>query len=246
MTELDRWQSAPHDLEAVANGEIHVWRAWLDLPAPALAPLLATLLPDERRKAARLCFTRDQQRFVAGRGLLRTILGCYTGMAPEQIRFCYGANGKPALVPLQQGDGWQFNVSHSHNVLLIAVGRGRQIGVDVERVRFVHNMERIIRQICSPREQAVLHDLPPDERCAAFFRCWTGKEAYAKACGDGLALPLAQIDVAPAREARSLRIGGSNNHGCWSLLPLAPTPGYEAALVTEGDGVRVRCWQWER
>ena len=247
MTMLDQWCSPPYAHPALLDDEIHVWRASLDAPAADVEALACTLSADEQARAQRLCFGRDQRRFVVGRGLLRTILGRYLHVDPLAVRFCYGANGKPALAALPNGNEWQFNVSHSHGLVLVGVTRRRQLGVDVERMRAVANMMEIAQRICSPRERALLAACPPNDRHAAFFRCWTGKEAYVKAIGDGLAQPLDQIEVTWAAEAPRIRLYNDERPQPtvrWSLWELDPAPGYMAALVAEGPPAWVRCWQW--
>ena len=247
MTMLDQWCSPPYAHPALLDDEIHVWRASLDAPAADVEALACTLSADEQARAQRLCFGRDQRRFVVGRGLLRTILGRYLLVAPHAVEFCYGANGKPALAALPDGEEWQFNVSHSHGLVLVGVTRRRQIGVDIERVRAVATMMEIAQRICSPRERAMLAACPPSEKHAAFFRCWTGKEAYVKAIGDGLAQPLDQIEIAPAAEGPRIRLlidEPRQPDVRWSLQELDAAPGYMAALVAEGARTRVHCWQW--
>lgn len=247
MTMLDPWCSPSQLHPALLPNETHVWRASLAAPAADVEALAGTLSADEQARAQRLCFGRDQRRFVVGRGLLRTILGRYVHVDPAVLRFCYGSNGKPALAAMPDGKQWQFNVSHSHGLMLVAVTRRRQIGVDIERVRAVTNMAQIAQRICSPRERAILAACPPNEKHAAFFRCWTGKEAYVKAVGDGLVQPLDQVEVVPAAEGSRIHVHNNERPQpdvCWSLQALDAAPGYMAALVAQGPPARVRCWQW--
>jgi 4'-phosphopantetheinyl transferase len=209
--------------------------------------LACTLSTDEQARAQRLCFARDQWRFVVGRGLLRTILGRYFLVDPHAVQFCYGANGKPALAATRDDEAWQFNVAHSHGLVLVGVTRRRQIGVDIERVRAVASMMEIAQRICSPRERAILVACPPNEKHAAFFRCWTGKEAYVKAVGDGLVQPLHQIEIVWAADGPRIRVHPDEHPQPtigWSLQELDAAPGYMAAVVAQGVPARVRCWQW--
>ena len=247
MTMFDQWCSPPHAHPALLHDEIHVWRASLAAPAADVDALACTLSADEQARAQRLCFARDQRRFVVGRGLLRTILGRYLHVDPHAVRFCYGANGKPALAATRDDEAWQFNVSHSHGLVLVGVTRRRQIGVDLERVRAVANMMEIAQRICSPRERAVLAACPPNEKHTTFFRYWTGKEAYVKAVGDGLVQPLDQIAIVPAAEGTRIRLHTDERPQPivrWSLRELDAAPGYMAALVVEGQADNVYGWQW--
>ena len=226
---------------ALPRGEIHVWRFALDLPAPAVARLRDTLAVDEVARASRIRASRGRDRFIAAHGVLRQILGRYLGAAPGQLRFRAGPAGKPALA--SPGSSWlRFNLSHCQDLALCAVARGREIGVDVERVRGERDWEGMAARHLAAIERARLDRLPALERSAAFFACWTCKEAYCKATGAGLAQPLSRvaIDLRPGAPAALVVEGGER----WSLRRLDPGPGFAAALVVEGQGWELRCRQW--
>ncbi len=249
MIVLEHMYNLPPTNFMVAGDQVHVWRASLDPPLVYVRSLVHTLSADEQIRTEQLYFERDRKRFIVGRGLLRMILGRYIGIAPERLRFQYGSAGKPALATTPGIPEVQFNVSHSHGLVLYAVTRDRQIGVDLEHIRPILGAEQIAARVCSPREQAVFRALPAMQRQVAFFHCWTCKEAYVKACGDGLARPLNQIDVslAPSEPARSLSIAGASGAGSrWSLHELNPAPGYVAALAVERDNLQLCCWQWSK
>jgi 4'-phosphopantetheinyl transferase len=242
------WETAPPRPEwpALPCEEVHVWRALLDAPAERVRRLLEVLAPDERERAARFHFERDRRRFAVARGLLRTILGSYLNSGPAALRFEYGAQGKPALAPGHNSDSLRFNVSHSEGVALFALARAREVGVDVERVSGRVECEEIAGHFFSPGEVARLRALPAEMREAAFFDCWTRKEAYIKARGEGLSLPLDGFDVslAPGEPAALLanRLDPSEV-ARWSLRALAPWPGFAAAVAAEGRGWRLKCWR---
>ncbi len=209
---------------------VHLWRLPLE-PAPATQVSLAALLtPDERERAAAFHFERDRRRFAAARGALRRVLGDYLGIAPETIRFVYGPQGKPALA----GEELQFNLTHSGEWALLAVSDAPTVGVDLEQVRSVRDLRGVARRFFAPGEVARLLALPADEQPAAFFQCWTRKEAFIKALGSGLSHPLDRFEVAfgPDVPARLVHIAGdAQAAGQWALLlPPAP-PGYEAAVA---------------
>lgn len=232
---------------ALLDDEVHVWRASLDPPASRVRELHHTLAADESGRAARFHFQRDRRCFVVSRGLLRTILSRYLGTQPEQLRFCYDPHGKPALVTAAGQDTLSFNLSHSGNLVLYALARGRRVGIDLERIRDVIEYEQIAARFFSPRESAALQALPTSIKSEAFFNCWTRKEAYIKARGEGLSLPLDQFDVSliPGEPAALLSTkGNSQEVARWSLQALSPGPGYVAALAVEGHGWRLQCWQW--
>jgi len=238
------WNSAPQTLTLQCD-EVHVWRAALDLPESQVRSLWDTLTVDERQRAERYIFATDRMHFVVARGLLRVLLGRYLRQGPQHLRFTYGPHGKPALAIDTGGATLRFNVSHSHGLVLYAFTHGREVGVDVERIRPEVAQEKIAEHFFSPREVAVLRALPTPLQATAFFACWTRKEAYIKAKGDGLALPLAQFDVslAPDEPAALLRTAWDPQEAaCWALQDLAPAPGYRAAVAVAGHAWRLTCW----
>ena len=240
------WRSPPKTL-VLGCDEVHVWRATLDQTSSQIQSFLRNLAADEQARAEQFYFKRDREHFIVGRGVLRAILGGYLKRAPECLSFCYGSHGKPALAGESDRDAIRFNVSHSHGIALYAVTRGREVGIDVERIRFNLAVAEIARRFFSQREVAMLRALPTEEQREAFFRCWTRKEACLKARGEGLSLPLNQIDVSPAPGKPDAAPGtqpDSSEASRWLLQELAPAPGYVGALAVEGHGWRLACWQW--
>jgi 4'-phosphopantetheinyl transferase len=238
------WGPPPADLR-LSWDDIHVWRASLDQPAVPLEQLERTLSGDERERSARFYFERDRQRYIVGRGTLRIILSRYLAIEPGQLQFRYGTHGKPALALATGGERLRFNLSHSQDLALYAVGCDREVGVDLEYARRVSDIEQIAERFFSPREYAAFQTLSTDQRFQAFFDCWTRKEAYIKAIGDGFSIPLDQFDVslAPGEPARLMSIGGDPLKASgWSLRELLPAPGFVAALAVEGQGLRLNCW----
>lgn len=215
--------------------------------------LQRALSADELHRAARFRFQRDRQRFVISRGLLRAILGRYLDTAPGELRFRYSEHGKPSLVPAFDGGGLRFNLSHSDGLALYAVARGREVGVDLERVRPVLEAEQIAERFFSARENAALRALPAHLKSRAFFACWTRKEAFVKAVGGGISLPLdrenanAFFDVFPVPGEPTMLSGTgerSRESSGWAVRPLLPAPGYVAALAAEGRDWRPVCWHF--
>lgn len=240
------WRPRPADLE-LGRDEIHVWPAWLDQPPAVVRRLAQSLSGDERLRAERFRFEQDRRRFSVGRGLLREILARYLGVAPSRVEFRIGPYGKPALAGLSSADDFRFNVSHSHGLALYAFGRNREVGVDLEYVRPVPDADEIAERCFAPGERAVLCALPPRERHRAFLRCWTRKEAYIKAVGDGLTRPLDgfEVSLAPGEPARLVSVAAAPGEASrWWLEDLAPAPQYVAALATEGHGWRLACRTW--
>jgi 4'-phosphopantetheinyl transferase len=227
------------------KGEVHLWRADLEAIGVEESRWQRVLSSDELERASRFHFPRDRQRFVAARAVLRIILASYLATDAKDIDFCYSKKEKPSLGPTHEGSDVTFNVSHSGGIALFAIGRGREIGVDVEQVRRDSDSEAIARRFFSAHEQEQLAALPAGQRVEAFFRCWTRKEAYIKATGDGLSLPLGQFDVSlTPGETNALlatRPDGSEA-GRWRLQEVPGGPGYVAALCVAGQDCKVIDW----
>jgi len=225
---------------------VHLWRASLDVAAARVTLLERTLSPDERERATHYRFVRDRVRYIVARGTLRAILGRYLDLDPAGLRFVYGPQGKPALAP-EHGRDISFNLSHAGDVALYAVTRGRRVGVDVEQVVPDVAGSTVPEHTFSPHEVAVLRALPLDEQTAAFFRCWTRKEAYVKALGAGFSLDLTSFDVslAPDNPPALLATRPDPTEAAhWSLHDVDAGPGYSAAIVVEGRNARLTYRDW--
>jgi 4'-phosphopantetheinyl transferase len=230
--------------------EIHVWRASLRVRVPAndLAQLQATLTADEIERAARFYFQKDRDHYIAGRGLLREILGRYLNVAPGEIRFDYGRYGKPELASSMRRPDISFNVSHSHGLALIAIATARKVGVDIEYIRRGLDIESIATRFFAPSEHAVIRALTGDQQRETFFKCWTRKEAVLKARGDGMICPLDQIEVSvePGSPAALIRTHDDPHESArWSLQELAVDPGYVATVAAEGRDWRLEIRDWK-
>jgi 4'-phosphopantetheinyl transferase len=247
MTNLDHLWRHPRAGLTLSSAEVHVWRASLDLDSSCVEHLQHALSADELQRAARFHFPRDRRRFTVARGVLRDILGRYLGVPPSEPGFRYSAYGKPALGAGFDAVGVRFNISHSHEMALFAVTCGREIGVDIEYLSREIRGEEIAQHFFSAHECASLRALPAAAKHEAFFNCWTRKEAYIKAHGEGLSLPLDQFDVslAPGEPAALLATRNDPREvQRWSLQALTPGPGYVAALAVEGQGWQLACWHW--
>lgn len=230
----------PPESLTLHDGEVQVWRANLHRPDDVVEKFRRTLSTEEIDRANRFHFERHRRDFVVGRGLLRELLGRYAGTQPETLEFAYGAYGKPAL---SDSDRLRFNMSHSGGVALFAFTEGRQVGIDVEKIRADFASEDIARRFFSTIEVDCLTSLPVEERVAAFFRCWTRKEAFIKATGKGLSQSLDGFDVtlAPDVPAELLRVSGEDARD-WKLFEVEVGEGYAGALAVEGSVSAVRCW----
>jgi 4'-phosphopantetheinyl transferase len=206
--------------------------------------LARALSHDERERAARFHFERDRTAFTTARGALRALVGRYLDYPPEGVVFAYRERGKPHLAT--PAGGLRFNVSHSGDVALIAFAQDREVGVDIERTRAVHDLRGLAKLSFSHDEYATWCGLAPGEQPEAFFSCWSRKEAFIKATGEGIS-QLADFDVTlrPGEPARLLRVAGdSPAQPRWFLHDLPAVPGYAVALVVEGPHSQIACWDW--
>jgi 4'-phosphopantetheinyl transferase len=202
-------------------GEIHVWRASLDNPA-RLAGAEAVVSRDESLRASRFAFARDRERFIAAHGALRMVLALYTGGDPQALEFKADPKGKPALI--QTFTDIRFNLSHSGNLALIAIARGRDVGVDVELIHDGISFDQIVERYFEPAEAWDLRTAPPTQRVERFFDLWTRKEACLKAEGSGL-IGTPQLDR-------------------FSVRSFCPAEGYSGAIACEGEDWELAWWDW--
>ena len=239
------WSQAPKDL-IVAENEVHVWRVQLELPLSKVQELRGILTDDEVERANRFACEIDRQRFIVARGTLRSILSRYITIYPGHLRFHSNQYGKPCLAPEFSTHLLNFNLSHSASMALYAITRNVEIGIDVERVRSDFEYEEVAERFFSASDVAGLRLIPTEQRLEAFYNCWTRKEAYIKANGKGLSLPLDSFDVSFAPWEPSILLikdePQENSH--WTLLDLQPGPGYVGALAVKRIGCRLRYWDW--
>jgi 4'-phosphopantetheinyl transferase len=202
------------------SSEVQVVVARLD-PGPRKARALALSLSQaERSRAARFRFDRERRRFIVARARLRELLAERLDVPPESIEFVYGREGKPALAERFACSGWRFNLSHCGELAVYAFSRAGEVGVDVEAVHAIAEADAIAARVFSRREHEAYRALAPTQRRLAFFRCWTRKEAFVKALGGGVSMPLAEVDVAHAPPG-------------WRLHSFSPLPGFIGALATQ-------------
>jgi 4'-phosphopantetheinyl transferase len=215
---------------------VNVWIRALRVPSAAERTCYEVLSSEERERAARYRAGRPRNDFILTRGTLRSLLASYVGARPQELSFRYSEHGKPILIG--QWDV-QFNVSHTEGLALMAFVKKRDIGIDVEKVDREVDPKKLAERFFSAREFQLLKDLSGDELHAAFFRCWTRKEAYVKARGEGLSLPLHQFDVSlAADETRALLATrpDPSEASRWILQDLPVKHGYVAALALAEKG----------
>ena len=217
-------------LSELADRAIHLWAVQLSAPDLIVQHCLTMLSSDERARAERFRFEYLRRTHVLSRAILRALLGHYTSTPPAKIRFSYGSKGKPSLVV----PSVHFNCSNSDIMALYAMTRSCDLGIDLEQIRAMHDIEQVANRYFCPEEARQLMSLPPAERDSAFFHCWTRKEAYVKAVGDGLSMPLDsfRVTLMPGEPVEFIHIGKDPDAAKqWTLHDVADIPGYAAALA---------------
>lgn len=243
----DVWEAPAGGPLHLPSDEVHVWRIPLVVPAHELEALATLLAPAELDRAGRFRAAVHRDAFIAGRGAQRRILARYTGVPAAEIRYRESPYGKLALDGRAAEQDLRFNVSNSGALALLAIARGRELGVDLEQLKPMPDATEIAGRFFSAPENAVFAALERAEREAAFFRCWTRKEAYVKAVGEGLSMPLDRFDVAfaPGEPPRLLATRGDPGEAArWRMAAVDPGPDYVSALAVAGDGWRLRAFDW--
>ena len=205
----------------------------LDRPDLDLGRLYASLDGEEVEHSRRFRSDQIRRRYVTRRGQLRQLLSQYLGGSPESIGFVCNEFGKPFV----KDSDLQFNVSHSANLCLVAIARGRELGCDIEWRDRAFPSEDIARAFFAPGEVRALTRLELSQQVEAFFNCWTRKEAYIKARGYGVSLPLDSFEVSLAPGEPAALLSGC---GDWSVKSFEPVPGFHAAVVAQGTGWQLR------
>jgi 4'-phosphopantetheinyl transferase len=224
--------------------EVHIWHHDLAVSERQFEELFRLLDHSERDRAARFKVEEPRRQYVISRALLRTVLGRYLPAEPERIRFCLGEHGKPEL---ESPSDLRFNLSHTEGAVVVALTRAGQVGIDVERIRQNLNPLELAERFFSPAETDWLRKQPAEHQFAAFFACWTAKEAYVKACGGGLSIPLSGFALIPPPETAELQLqiyDRPDDARRWSLWSLDFGPEFRAALAVEAKGLTVRLGIW--
>lgn len=237
----------PSSLSELTEHKVHVWSASLTLEPVILETFASTLSGEERARAERFIFDRDRNSFTSAHGILRDVLARYLKCAPDGVSYTYGPYGKPALSPVGFRHSLCFNLSHSHGIAVIAIANGRELGVDVEKVRPEFASVEIATRYFSVEEVEELRALPASLQAEGFFLCWTRKEAYVKALGEGLRFPLDsfRVSLSPGKPAELYTKGGSP----WrieSFVPhVLPDARHVAAVVSEGTAWTAEYFEWK-
>jgi 4'-phosphopantetheinyl transferase len=227
---------------------IHVWSASLEIIKKDIPVFRRLLTPDEKERADRFCFEKDQANFITGRAILRTLLGRYTNQSPADVKFVYNSYGKPLLKKQVQSPLLNFNLSHSGGKVLYAFSRGVPLGIDLEKMKPNIDLVAIAQRFFSPGEVSSLFSLKKSDRAEAFYACWTRKEAFIKAMEMGLSLELDKFDVSlrPGEPARLISIKFQNqNTRNWSLYDLKVFPGFKACLAVRSRNIVISYYLWD-
>lgn len=229
------WHTPNNDLQ-LAEHEVHVWCADLNLDAAGVEQQQQLLSPDECEKANRYHFRHHRRRYIVGRGLLRSILSKYLYIDPRSIEFNYSRRGKPSLKHQPTFGKLFFNLSHSHELALYAIAPRPLVGIDIEHIRSMPSIDDMAMRYFFPNEYYKINAMDADDKRRAFFNYWTCKEAYVKATGVGLAgIEEVEVLMDPSGEVSLQIVNGSRPaKQDWFVQQIQPNNGYSAALVLSG------------
>jgi 4'-phosphopantetheinyl transferase len=241
-----QWPSAPEEAIQLTPGQVHLWAAALNEFLDQLPKLEPLLSHDELARAEKFHFVEDCNRYMIRHGLLRLILSPYLEQVPSTIEFQHGAYGKPEVRSRSAGRPVFFNASHSSEIAVYAITADCPVGVDVERTRQIPEIEAIARRFFSPRETRTLLALPASSRLQAFYSCWTRKEAFLKATGEGIAENLEKVEVTLAPEDHPEVVsltGDPRAHERWQLRPFSPAAGYLGCMAYRNEILTFSQWR---
>ena len=224
----------------VRKNEVHVWLVRTNDKSSSPDDFKDLLSRVEQDRALRFKFETDQRRYITSHAAVRSILSNYVNGPARALQFAEGPYGKPKLAPSHATERIEFNLSHSHELALIAVAQGREIGVDVEWIREAFAFDEVAQRFFTTREVAALHALPFHLQLDAFYKCWTSKEAFLKAKGTGLTGQLDEVEIVLADHA--VRVKGTIPN--FSLVELTVNRDYEAALVAKGAEPQLSYYAW--
>ncbi|RMD93916.1 MAG: 4'-phosphopantetheinyl transferase superfamily protein [Calditrichaeota bacterium] len=240
------WNQAKKNL-ILGRNEVHVWYASLEQSKNFLYRLSRTLSVQELQRAQRFYFQKDREHYIIAHGILRDILSRYLKIEPTQLNFYCNPFGKPYLTENSGGQFLKFNLSHSDGIAMYAIAHNREVGIDVERIRPDFASEQIAERFFSQQEIAILRSLPENLQVEGFFNCWTRKEAFIKAIGQGLSFGLDKfaVSLTPEEPARLLNVYDcSQKVRDWVLEEISFNSHFKAAIAVQGNQCSLKKWQW--
>lgn len=236
--------AAGNHIMPLGSSEIHLWLAFFDEITESLlhSDYRDLLNAAERGQERRFYFARDRRRYLITRALVRTVLSRYVSIHPKKWIFATNAYGRPQIVnPQARDERLSFNISHTNSLIVLGVTRCRALGVDVENFRARRASLEVADSYFAPQEVEVLAAAPPDQQQYRFFEYWTLKEAYIKARGMGLALPLDKFSFHyPGDNAVAITIHPDlgDDSARWQFWQFRPTPEYVTAICAERAGAQ--------
>ena len=236
----DEWQAMPEKLELLGS-EVHVFKGSLEVNSDLENHFWKTLAEEEKKRADRFHFPIHRAYFIAGRGILRQLLGQYLNVLPQDLQFEYGPQGKPFLTHFPN---FKFNISHSKHHILLAFSKKNTIGIDVEVINSKIEFDIIAPRFFSKNEATTLLALPISEQPAVFYNCWTRKEAFIKAKGAGLSFDLTSFSVSIHDDFPQLLRTQWNpkEKDSWKFFSFVPQEGYFSALCVSSEIENVSCF----
>jgi len=246
--EIKEWKLPPRDL-TLSLQDVHVWLVSLNQPNDYVQQLLGSLSAEEPSRGDRFIFKRDRRRFITSHGILRMILSNYTGIDPAQLEFSYEPNGKPYLSKEFNPSNIRFNLSHSNELAICGVTRDREIGVDLEYIRPIPELEKLASKYFSNDKRDLFEIIPEGQKMECFFTTWTSMEAYLKALGVGLTNLLEYPGgyPLPSEPIKYFQIiKDTQKSTLWTMVRFSPSSGYVGALVVEGYSLMLSGWQWNQ
>jgi len=225
------------------NNGIHVYCLHTDSVLSLIHELTTVLSNDEIDKVNRFIFEKDRITHTVSQGMLRYILGTYLNLNPEEIIFNQNEYGKPFISEEQNPDNIQFNLSHSGDMIIYAISKGRNVGIDIQKIKDSGSIADIVDHYFSETEKAAFRSLPDEQKLSGFHSCWARKEAYIKALGFGLSYPLNSFSM-PVTPEYSSAVIYDDYKTAYTVTDIITSPGYAAAVAAEGSDAELQYFEW--
>ena len=230
------------------NGEIHIWSSLLDQPEDLINLFHTSLSKEEKDRISKYKFKLLRDRQTVSKGLLKSFISSYLNIGTGEINFVQNEYGKPSLTPELNEIDLHFNISHSEHFGMFAFTIGKQLGIDIESVQEITNLNQIVDLCFSDSEKEWFYNSDPGLKKELFYKVWTGKEAYIKAIGKGLSFPLKEIEF-KINSNNSIEFqnvhGDLPYRGKWNIFTFNPHPNFISSLVVEANGLKIKKYSWD-